>query len=200
MVPPSGCRSRGTSGLEGSFASSGRPCVRVREQGDSLDPGRGARGARQDEMDDVLPELFAIGVRISSSSPARRRPSGVWSVSFSSTSRPQNRPSQWCLAANDLAIQIHGGYGYTREYDVEQHYRDNRLNPVHEGAQQLRGVAEGVLLEHLVLDCRLVDALERGSLGRPSGHTPSWTSWASSGSTFMKPGRKARTSSGFSSA
>jgi alkylation response protein AidB-like acyl-CoA dehydrogenase len=42
-------------------------------------------------------------------------------------------PSQWCLVANDLAIQVHGGYGYTREYDVEQHYRDNRLNPIHEG-------------------------------------------------------------------
>jgi alkylation response protein AidB-like acyl-CoA dehydrogenase len=42
-------------------------------------------------------------------------------------------PSQWCLEANDLAIQVHGGYGYTREFDVEQHYRDNRLNPIHEG-------------------------------------------------------------------
>lgn len=42
-------------------------------------------------------------------------------------------PSQWCLIANDLAIQVHGGYGYTREYDVEQLYRDNRLNPIHEG-------------------------------------------------------------------
>ncbi|WP_323792059.1 acyl-CoA dehydrogenase [Nocardioides sp.] len=42
-------------------------------------------------------------------------------------------PSQWCLAANDLAIQVHGGYGYTRDYAVEQLYRDNRLNPIHEG-------------------------------------------------------------------
>jgi hypothetical protein len=42
-------------------------------------------------------------------------------------------PSQWCLVANDLAIQVHGGYGYTREYNVEQFYRDNRLNPIHEG-------------------------------------------------------------------
>jgi hypothetical protein len=41
--------------------------------------------------------------------------------------------SQWGLAANDLAIQVHGGYGYTREYNVEQFYRDNRLNPIHEG-------------------------------------------------------------------
>ena len=42
-------------------------------------------------------------------------------------------PSQWCLAANDLAIQIHGGYGYTREYKVERLWRDNRLNLIHEG-------------------------------------------------------------------
>jgi len=42
-------------------------------------------------------------------------------------------PSEFGLMANDLAIQVHGGYGYTREYDVEQLYRDNRLNPIHEG-------------------------------------------------------------------
>lgn len=41
--------------------------------------------------------------------------------------------SEWGLVANDLAIQVHGGYGYTREYNVEQFYRDNRLNPIHEG-------------------------------------------------------------------
>ena len=49
-------------------------------------------------------------------------------------------PSQWCLEANDLAIQVHGGYGYTREYDVEQHYRDNRLNPIHEGTHGIQAL------------------------------------------------------------
>ncbi|RZT85990.1 butyryl-CoA dehydrogenase [Pseudonocardia sediminis] len=49
-------------------------------------------------------------------------------------------PSQWCLAANDLAIQILGGYGYTREYDVEQLYRDNRLNAIHEGTHGIQGL------------------------------------------------------------
>ena len=47
-------------------------------------------------------------------------------------------PSQWCLVANDLAIQVHGGYGYTREYNVEQFYRDNRLNPIHEGTHGIQ--------------------------------------------------------------
>ncbi|MGV0601591.1 acyl-CoA dehydrogenase, partial [Mycolicibacterium pulveris] len=38
------------------------------------------------------------------------------------------------------AIQVHGGYGYTREYDVEQHYRDNRLNPIHEGTHGIQSL------------------------------------------------------------
>lgn len=49
-------------------------------------------------------------------------------------------PSEYGLAANDLAIQIHGGYGYTRDYDVEQLYRDNRLNPIHEGTTGIQGL------------------------------------------------------------
>ena len=49
-------------------------------------------------------------------------------------------PSEYGLAANDLAIQIHGGYGYTRDYDVEQLYRDNRLNPIHEGTTGIQAL------------------------------------------------------------
>lgn len=49
-------------------------------------------------------------------------------------------PSEFGLAANDLAIQIHGGYGYTRDFDVEQLYRDNRLNPIHEGTHGIQAI------------------------------------------------------------
>ncbi|MGE8683206.1 MAG: acyl-CoA dehydrogenase [Acinetobacter sp.] len=42
-------------------------------------------------------------------------------------------PSAYGPKANDLAIQVLGGAGYTREYPLEQCYRDNRLNPIHEG-------------------------------------------------------------------
>lgn len=49
-------------------------------------------------------------------------------------------PSEYGLAANDLAIQIHGGYGYTRDFDVEQLYRDNRLNPIHEGTTGIQAL------------------------------------------------------------
>ncbi|HEY8508548.1 MAG TPA: acyl-CoA dehydrogenase [Steroidobacteraceae bacterium] len=49
-------------------------------------------------------------------------------------------PSKWGVAANDLAIQVHGGYGYTQDYNVEQFYRDNRLNPIHEGTFGIQAI------------------------------------------------------------
>ncbi len=49
-------------------------------------------------------------------------------------------PSEWCLEANSLAIQIHGGYGYTRDFPVEQYWRDNRLNMIHEGTHGIQAV------------------------------------------------------------
>ncbi|MFT6557410.1 acyl-CoA dehydrogenase [Sneathiella sp.] len=49
-------------------------------------------------------------------------------------------PSEFCLEANKHAIQVLGGYGYTRDYPVEQYYRDNRLNPIHEGTHGIQGL------------------------------------------------------------
>jgi butyryl-CoA dehydrogenase len=48
--------------------------------------------------------------------------------------------SKYGVAANDLAIQVLGGAGYTREYPLEQYYRDNRLNPIHEGTEGIHGI------------------------------------------------------------
>ena len=49
-------------------------------------------------------------------------------------------PSEFCLKANELAVQVLGGHGYTREYPVEQYYRDNRLNPIHEGTHGIQSL------------------------------------------------------------
>ena len=49
-------------------------------------------------------------------------------------------PSFYGPRANDLAIQVLGGAGYTREYPVEQCYRDNRLNPIHEGTHGIQSL------------------------------------------------------------
>ena len=49
-------------------------------------------------------------------------------------------PSEWCLEANSLAIQVLGGYGYTRDFPVEQYWRDNRLNMIHEGTHGIQAL------------------------------------------------------------
>ena len=49
-------------------------------------------------------------------------------------------PSEYGPKANDLAIQVLGGAGYTREYPVEQCWRDNRLNPIHEGTNGIQAL------------------------------------------------------------
>jgi butyryl-CoA dehydrogenase len=47
-------------------------------------------------------------------------------------------PSENCLEANSLAIQVHGGYGYTRDFPVEPYWRDQRLNMIHEGTHGIQ--------------------------------------------------------------
>ncbi|MDW5444431.1 acyl-CoA dehydrogenase [Polaromonas sp. SM01] len=77
-------------------------------------------------------------------------------------------PSEWCLEANSLAIQIHGGYGYTRDFPVEQYWRDNRLNMIHEGThgiQALDLLGRKVLMEDgkglALLAARINNTMER---------------------------------------
>jgi acyl-CoA dehydrogenase len=38
----------------------------------------------------------------------------------------------------DLAIQIHGGYGYIKEYPVERYYRDARITRIYEGTSEVQ--------------------------------------------------------------
>jgi len=49
-------------------------------------------------------------------------------------------PSEKGCEANSLAIQVHGGYGYTHDFPVERLYRDQRLNPIHEGTTGVQGL------------------------------------------------------------
>ena len=38
----------------------------------------------------------------------------------------------------DLAIQIHGGYGYVKDYPVERYYRDARVTRIYEGTSEIQ--------------------------------------------------------------
>jgi alkylation response protein AidB-like acyl-CoA dehydrogenase len=36
------------------------------------------------------------------------------------------------------AIQVHGGYGYIREYQVERHFRDAKITQLYEGTSEIQ--------------------------------------------------------------
>ena len=79
-------------------------------------------------------------------------------------------PSEWCLEANSLAIQVHGGYGYTRDFPVEQYWRDNRLNMIHEGTHGIQAMdllGRKVLMEGgrglALLAARMLVTIEKAS-------------------------------------
>ena len=49
-------------------------------------------------------------------------------------------PAEWAQESLHYAIQIHGGAGYTRDFEVELLYRDNRLNSIHEGTTGIQAM------------------------------------------------------------
>ncbi|MGQ0710460.1 MAG: acyl-CoA dehydrogenase [Rhodoferax sp.] len=81
-------------------------------------------------------------------------------------------PSEWCLEANSLAIQIHGGYGYTRDFPVEQYWRDNRLNMIHEGTHGIQ--AMDLLGRKVLMDggrgLQLLGARMHATMARAQAH------------------------------
>ena len=49
----------------------------------------------------------------------------------------KNAATDMCSFVCDQAVQIHGGYGYMREYVVERLYRDARLYPIGGGTREI---------------------------------------------------------------
>jgi butyryl-CoA dehydrogenase len=56
--------------------------------------------------------------------------------------------SEACNRACDKALQIHGGMGYSKELDVERHFRDARITEIYEGTSEIqRMVISAALLK-----------------------------------------------------
>ncbi len=48
--------------------------------------------------------------------------------------------SEAAWRACDSALQVHGGYGYVREFPVERHLRDVRVTRIYEGTSEIQRV------------------------------------------------------------
>lgn len=55
--------------------------------------------------------------------------------------------SQVCERVTSLAVELHGGYGYTKDYPVEKFYRDAKIGTIYEGTSnmQLQTIAKSLL-------------------------------------------------------
>ncbi len=55
--------------------------------------------------------------------------------------------SQVCERVTSLCVELHGGYGYTRDYPVEKFYRDAKIGTIYEGTSnmQLQTIAKAIL-------------------------------------------------------
>ena len=58
--------------------------------------------------------------------------------------------SELAVKASSMAVQIHGGYGFTKDYPVEKFYRDSKLATIGEGTSEIQRwiVAQKVLSEY----------------------------------------------------
>jgi alkylation response protein AidB-like acyl-CoA dehydrogenase len=57
--------------------------------------------------------------------------------------------SETASKVTDTAVQIHGGYGFSKSYPVERYYRDARVTRIYEGTSEVHRmvIARGVLSE-----------------------------------------------------
>ena len=46
--------------------------------------------------------------------------------------------SEMAQRVTNKALQIHGGYGYSREYNVERYFRDARITEIYEGTSEIQ--------------------------------------------------------------
>jgi butyryl-CoA dehydrogenase len=46
--------------------------------------------------------------------------------------------SEMAERVTSKALQIHGGYGYVKDYDVERHWRDSRITQIYEGTSEIQ--------------------------------------------------------------
>ncbi len=72
-------------------------------------------------------------------SPGRRRGPRRTSKRFTlEAAQAKLFASEMAQRVTNKALQIHGGYGYTKEYNVERYFRDARITEIYEGTSEIQ--------------------------------------------------------------
>jgi butyryl-CoA dehydrogenase len=84
-------------------------------------------------------------------------------------------PSEMGILSTSAAIQCLGGYGYCDDFPVEQHFRDMRIHPIHEGTTGIQAMdllGRKLVMENgralQLLKQEITDALDRATTAADS--------------------------------
>ena len=72
-----------------------------------------------------------------STRPTRTEAAAYYFTYIDQVAMAKNHASDACQYVCDQAVQLHGGYGYMREYVVERLYRDARILPIGGGTTEI---------------------------------------------------------------
>ena len=108
---------------------------RVREGAQDLRPADRELQAIQFMLADMATELDAARLLVWRAASLKDK--GVRAQRRRARWPSSTRP-RWRRGSPTKAIQIHGGYGYMTEYDVERHYRDARITEIYEGTSEIQ--------------------------------------------------------------
>ncbi|MCI0451114.1 MAG: acyl-CoA dehydrogenase, partial [Candidatus Latescibacteria bacterium] len=92
--------------------------------------------ATQMKIADMATEIHAARLLIHDA--ARRKDAGEDFGRYASMAKLF--ASEMAMRVTNQAIQIHGGYGYCKEYHVERYYRDAKLGEIGEGTSEIQRV------------------------------------------------------------
>lgn len=92
--------------------------------------------ATQMKLADMATEIHAARLMVRDA--ARRKDAGEEFGTYASMCKLY--ASEVAMRASNHAIQIHGGYGFCREYPVERYYRDAKLAEIGEGTSEIQRI------------------------------------------------------------
>jgi len=91
-------------------------------------------GATQEKLADMATEIHAARLMVRDA--AMRKDRGEEFGKYASMCKLF--ASEAAMRASNHAVQIHGGFGYTKEYAAERHYRDAQLTTIGEGTSEIQ--------------------------------------------------------------
>src|SRR4030095_14311046 len=115
-------------------------------------------------LSDMITEIDAARLLVSRSAWLARN--GGYTTAWGS--QPKLKAGRTAVWVTERAIQILGGYGYTREYPVERWHRDAKIYDIFEGTEQIQQLVISRAISGLRIEYAAWELLNLAAAASPS--------------------------------